>query len=288
MALNPRAILVLVSPFGSEGPYRDWKATPLVLNALGGWANTCGLRDQPPLLGGGNLSEFVTGGYAAAAALAAVNQRDVTGAGQRVDVSGQECVLTAALLPTLVWEYAGTIQERNGSRSTGPSWMMKCNDGFVGANVLTPGQWQGLCELVEAWDLLGDPQYARPVDRMAREPELRERFEPWFQARSAAAIFHEAQARRLPFGLVPTFLDILEFEQHRAREFFVEFPHPDLADTLYKFPGLPFRFSATPARPHPAPSAGEQTEDILADLLGYSPEHIAELVRDGVVGRGVR
>jgi crotonobetainyl-CoA:carnitine CoA-transferase CaiB-like acyl-CoA transferase len=252
------------------------------MNALGGWANTCGLPDREPLLAGGNLSEFVAGAYAATATLAAVNQRDVTGRGQWVDVSGMEAVLTGALLPTLAWEYAGTLQTRDGSRSTGPSWMLQCNDGYVGSNVLTPLQWQGLCELLEAWDLLDDPEYTRPADRMGREKALRARFEPWFQQRSAEDVFHEAQSRRLPFGLVPSLCEILGLEQHAERDFFVDLPRPDSAGT-YKFPGLPFRMSATPTTIAPAPAVGAHTHAVLSELLGLSADEIDVLRRDGVV-----
>src|SRR5690606_24889754 len=109
------------------------------------------------------------------------------------------------------------------SRSTGPSWIFPCADGFVGANVLTQPQWEAMCAFVGMPELIEQPEYATPAERLARSDELKARMAPWFAERTKAEIFHEAQLWRLPFGLVPSLTEVLALEQHHARDFFVHF-----------------------------------------------------------------
>lgn len=279
---NARTILATVTGFGSTGPYAGYAANHLITCAMGGWAATCGLPDREPLQSGGNVTEFIAGAYAAVGTLAAVEARDRGGAGQHVDTSAMEAAITAALLPTMIWEYAGVPAARNSTRATGPSWIMPCADGYIGVNVLTQAQWDALCGFLGMEDLIAEPAYATGAMRLLAEPELRARIEPWFAGRRAAEVFEEAQLWRLPFALVPSPSAILDLEQHREREFFARISHPCDAGRTIPIAGIPFRMPASPATQAPAPRLGQHTDAVLRDLLGLAPSEIADLRAAGV------
>ena len=280
--VNPGAVLTTVTGFGSDGPYAGFAATHLIHCAMGAWANTCGLADREPLQAGGNLTDFIAGAYGAVATLAAVEQRAGDGLGQHVDVSAVEATITAALLPSLIYEYAGALPERNSARATGPSFMMECIDGYVGVNVLTQPQWEALCMFVGMPELIEEPAYRTSPERLLLAGELRHRIAPFFRHRSAANVFHDAQMWRLPFGLVPSLTDVLSLEQHAAREFFVRIPHPSRPGETVPTPGVPFRMPASPSAPGPSPRLGEHTDEVLTNLLGLSRDEVAQLRAEGV------
>ncbi|MCC7363043.1 MAG: CoA transferase [Dehalococcoidia bacterium] len=279
--LNPRLVLVTVTGFGSTGPYAGWATTHLVNCAVGGWANTCGLPGKDPIQAGGNVTDFIAGAYAAVATLLAHEHREREGLGQLVDVSAMESVLTAALLPTMLWEYAATIPERKSQRTTGPSWIMECADGYVGANVLTGPQWEAMCHFIGMPEILDDPQYQLPAARMLLADELHAKMAPWFKERSASEVFHEAGLWRIPFGLIPSMTEVLEMEQLIDRDFFAQILNPAGAGTIPTV-GVPFKLPAAPSRPGPAPRLGEHTGEVLTGLLGLSAAEVDELRAAGV------
>ena len=92
-ALNPRLIYVSVTPYGQKGPKAQWPATELTLEASGGRVGLQGDRDRPPIPVGYPQAAFHAGGQAAADAIIALNEREVSGLGQRLDTSMQEAIV---------------------------------------------------------------------------------------------------------------------------------------------------------------------------------------------------
>ena len=258
---NPRVILTTVSGFGSTGPHADYRWSHLVACATGGWTHTCGLPDREPLQAGGAIAETFTGAFAATATLLAALGRGVHGAGEHVDVSAQEAALTAALFPTLVYEYRGLVPERDSWRGPGPSFMLPTTDGYIGVNVLTQAQWDLQCQFLECADMLEDPRFAGG-ERVRHPVEASARFAPMVADRRAADVFHDGQVWRVPFGLVPDLQGIRDLQPHHERGFFVALDHP-VAGTV-EVPGTWFRSTATTSRITRAPLLGEHNDELLS------------------------
>ena len=177
---NPRVILTTVSGFGSTGPHAGYRWSHLTTCATAGWSNTCGLPDREPLQAGGAISETLTGAFAATATLLAAHGRERHGSGEHVDVSAQEAAFTAALFPTLFFEYRGVIPGRDSSVGSGPSFMLPTVDGYIGTNVLTQAQWELECQFFGCPDMADDPasrrvRAARTRRRCARASRRRSR-----------------------------------------------------------------------------------------------------------------
>lgn len=261
---NPRAIVATISGFGSDGPYSGYRAPHLITCAAGGWASTCGLPGREPLQAGGRLTETVSGAYAAAAVLGAVEGRARHGRGDHVDVSAVEAALTCTMAPTFNWELLGTLDTHHSDYMTGPSFNLACRDGHIGINVLTERQWETLCLFVGRPDLLEDPRFTDYFGRLEHLDEIRSAVSAAVADRSARDIFAEAHEWRLPFGLVVTPTQALDLTCHAERGYFVEHPHP-VAGSI-RTPRVPFLMGATPSIPTPPARLGEHTDEVLAEL----------------------
>lgn len=272
--LNPKIVLTTVTGFGSDGPYSDYESSHLVSCALGGWANNCGVPDREPLQAGGNITETLVGSYSAAATLLALFGRLKHGGAEHIDVSVQEAVLCGASIPSLAYEYSGTITGRYSSvgSGAGAGFMLPTRDGYVGLNALTLAQWHMLCKFLGREDVASDDYYqgvswAKPDGRLE---EIREIFCEALENKTAEELFHEAQKWRVPFGLVPSLPDLFEMTPHLERGFFQEIESSD--SLTYQVPGVPFQSENTGTELKRAPFLGEHTEEVISRLDG--PEQV--------------
>ena len=289
---NPRIILVTATGFGGDGPYRDYAWTHLIGCAIGGWAHLCGDMAREPLQSGGALADTLLGAYTAVATLIALEGLERHGAGDHVDVSGFESMVTAALLVTQRYEYGGLVSNRLAEVGPSPSFLLPCGDGYIGANVLTDAQWRLMCAFFGQPDLADDPRLADSFDRMARGREI---IEPLLEAavreRSPEEVFHEAQSWRIPFGLVPTVAEAFELLPHQEREFFAAFDHPNAGRV--RMPGMPFLIDgARPPSTRP-PLLGEHNDEILgalpaASTMGAGTTGVVETAPASPEGAGKR
>lgn len=270
-AWNDRVILTTITGFGSDGPYSGYEWSHLIACAMGGWAHTCGLPNREPLQAGGAITETLTGGFAAAATLLAVLGRNIHGHGEHVDVSAQEATLAGALFPSLRYEYSGDIGNRNSEFGPGPSYMLPTRDGYVGVNVLTQPQWDLLCNFLGHDELLTDPRYAG-LGRRNHAAEIGKIFQSALSGRSAEEVFHEGEAWRVPFGLVPNMTQLAELLPHTERGFMVELDHP-VTNTV-RVPGVPYKSTVTDAKPYRPPLLGEHQLEILAELDDMDQEPV--------------
>lgn len=271
---NPSLILTTIAGFGSFGPFSEYECSHLVACAMGGWSHLCGMPDREPLQTGGATSETLAGAFAAVATSLAVLGRYRHGGGEHVDVSIQEAVLTGASFPTMTYEYHGTTRERYSSvgGGAGACYMLPTRDGYLGVNALTPEQWQLLCGFLGCDNVATDPHFQgvnwnRPDQRLE---EIRAIFGDAVRDKSAVKLFHEAQAQRVPFALVPNLAQLYALPPHLERNFFQEVTHPVTGPV--HIPGIPFK---VPGRDAPLeikrpPLLGEHNSEIL-DQLELTP-----------------
>ncbi|MCU1503852.1 MAG: hypothetical protein JWM12_3206, partial [Ilumatobacteraceae bacterium] len=180
----PALILGAVSGFGSSGPYSNFRTSHLVLCALSSWAETCGDPAGEPLQTGGEMAATVAGAYAAVGVLGAVLGRTAHGHGDFVDVAALEAAITCALSP-LIYEYRGDLMSRHLADNSGPSFNVRCKDGFVGVNALTEAQWENMCAFIGRFDFLDDPRLTDASSRTVHAAEIRAAIEEALADRSA-------------------------------------------------------------------------------------------------------
>ncbi|MBM3224541.1 MAG: CoA transferase [Candidatus Tectomicrobia bacterium] len=298
-AINPRLIMVSISPFGQDGPYATYEAPDLVGMGLGGFMYVTGDPDRPPVRISVPHFYLHGAGVGATGAMIAHAQRVLTGQGQHVDASCQEAVCRVLANVPQSYVMAGSVIARQGSyRQTGAGMFMRitwpCKDGFVnfqfsggtasGASVNNFARWMEEEGMGDAYlssldfTKLGYGTITREL--LARVVPPVERF---LMQHTKQELFEEAVARRILLFPVATPHDIVHNPQLQARQYFQEVPHPDLGTSLTML-GPFVRASATPlTMRHFAPKLGEHNTEIYINELGMQPAELARLRAAGVV-----
>ena len=224
-AAAPALVLVSISDFGSEGPWRDWQASDAVLHALTGGLSRSGLPGRPPLLPPGNLTYETAAAQIAVVTLAAYVRRVRTGQGDRLDVS-----LLEAAMQALDPGYG-----LNGSAQSGvPSWkqprgrtdqrfrypILPCADGYVRLCVLAPRQWRGMFRWMGEPAEFAGPEWEKLVTRY-KSPDLLPAITRFFADKTRARIEAEAEAHGVPAAGLLDLGEAVASDQMIARAAFV-------------------------------------------------------------------
>ena len=279
--LNPRLIVVSITPFGQTGPYRQYEATELTVFAMGGYMYTMGDPEREPLKGPGYQTQYHAGAEAAVALLAALYHQRETGEGQHIDVSWLESMLNAHAWTTVMWSHEGQIMRRQGHG------LIPCKDGFV--YFFARGD-PNFFILIERPDLMEDPRFQPPSGGAAgdlqafrqRQALLQELMVEWAKEHTKEEIFRRAQELRIPASPVNRISDLFTSEQLHSRGWFIELAHP--AAGRLRYPGPPFKLSETPhSYARPAPLLGQHNEEVYRGMLQLSAEEFAALKSQGVI-----
>lgn len=234
--INPRLIMVSITPFGQDGPCRDYKSCDIVASALGGQMYVGGEAALPPLKPFGNQSYYLASLFAAIGVLLALYHRHVSGKGQHIDISLQESV-AAALDHVLVrYFYQGEVAQRRGSLHWNNAFrVFPAKDGYVLLSLFY--QWETLVEWLESEDMAEDLTDGKWRDRDYRLKNLDHIIavlERWTKGHSKAELVERAQLMHFPWAEVAAIPDLLASPQLKARNFWLEVEH---AGKKYKLPG---------------------------------------------------
>ena len=277
-ALNPRLVIARVSGYGQDGPYRDRPSFGAIGEAMGGLrhltGHPAGASDLPPPRAGVSIADDLAGMYAAIGLLAAVYQRDVTGAGRGriIDVNLVDSVLS--LMEGMLPEYAmdGRVRQPQGAAilTAAPSNTYPCADGkwlcIAGNSDLI---FRRLAGAIGRPELADDPRFADNRARCANVAELDATIAAWTRARPAADAEALLEAAEVPASKLFDIADIAADPHLRARGSVLDVADPLLGPTLHF--GSAMRFDGdSPADflGWPGPALGEHTEYVLGTLLG--------------------
>jgi len=287
-ALNPSLVMTSITPFGQDGPWRDWAANEFIAQHTSGVAYNNGqkardLEAEPPIALPGYLAEFLGGLVAASGALCALWARESTGEGAHVDVALQEA-LAMHLHLDLAWlTFARTPTSRTVGAQPAIQWVgqQPAADGYIDFVIRTDEQWQHFIEV------LGNPEWSTNelFSTIASRAQYWDGLEPLVQEEvrrwPKEELFRASQAKGVPAAPVNTVADAAEAGQFQDRGSFVDYDHPAIGHT--RVPGPPVRFGSDGWRiRRPAPMLGEHNAEVFG-RLGYSDQEIAKLREAGVV-----
>ena len=281
--VNARLIMTSITPYGQNGPYRDYKAYDLNIQAAGGLCNTVGNPERRPLnfpIMQGYYQAALSG---AAATMVAIFAREATGLGQHVDISATQVCAGLHRAYTMPIYFKGTPQVRLGHHGQPGFWpytVLPCKDGYMSMMSLEDHHWKTFAEAVGSpeWALM----YDQPMDRYEHKDEMDAYLIEWLMDHTKQEVFDLCFERRIPFIPEYNIEDVMKNPQFEARQYFVEIEHPEAG--MLKYPGAPAKLSNTPWRiDRPAPFLSEHNEDIYCKRLGYSEQDLVDLVRAGVI-----
>ncbi len=266
-AANPRLVVASITPFGQTGPYRAWRASDTVAQAMGGMMFVNGHRDGPPLRSLGLQAYHQAGIFAAVGVVSALIARDTTGRGQDVDVSLQAAVAGALEHVPGLWHQMGLVASRQGTLHWTRYFRVgRCRDGWV--MHCTLGDWTSLVEWMKADGMgaaLNDPALEDVKTRMADAERLFAALDAWAARYTVEELVQGAQLRRIPYAAVRPPEALLRDPHLAERGFFVPIEHPDLGLTV-PYPGAPFHLADAPWRVARPPRLGEHNEQVFTEL----------------------
>jgi crotonobetainyl-CoA:carnitine CoA-transferase CaiB-like acyl-CoA transferase len=283
--LNSRLILVRVSGYGQNGPYKDRPGFANIGEAMGGIRYVTGEPHRPPVRSGISLGDSLASLYAVIGALMAVHAREAHGQGQIVDVALYEAVFS--LMESMVPEYdvAQIVRERTGAALPGitPSNSYCSGDGsYVAIGGNSDAIFKRLMQAIGRPELAEDPRYETNADRTEHAGELDELIEGWTRQHTSEEVFHILEEAGVPVGPIYSVTDIMEDPQYQAREMFVEGEVEGIGPV--KMPGLAPKLSETPgAVEWYGGPLGAHNEEVYGGLLGLPDEEIERLSREGVI-----
>ena len=283
--LNPELIMVRISGYGQDDPYRDLPGFGLVGEAMAGFRHLSGERGRPPVRVGISIGDSLSALHAVIGALMALRHREVQkGGGQVVDIALYESVFN--MMESLVAEYSifGEVRQPAGSRLPGitPSNAYLCADGKY-ALIAGNGDsiFKRLMSLVGRDDVGDDPAFAHNDGRSAEADYIDSIIAQWTIQHPLDYVLEALHENRVPAGRVYNVEDIFNDPHYKAREMLIE---GELEDgTAVTLPGVLPKLSKTPGSvERKAPTLGQDTEAILAEI-GIDAMALVELRAKGVV-----
>jgi len=278
-ARNPALILASVTGFGQDGPRSQYRSCDLVTSAFGGQMFVSGSPSTPPLKPFGEQSSYVTSLFSAIAILLALRKRRLTGKGEHIDISSQECVASTLDHVLVRYFYDRVIPGRQGSVSwNNASFILPCKDGYIHLTIAT--QWDTLVEWVEGEGMaedLADEKWKNEAYRLQNINHVIDILQRWTRTHTVQELFEWGQTMRFPWAPISSPEDVLQSPQLQTRAFFTDVDHPEL-DTRLRYPGKPYTFQpAFEKQWKRAPLIGEDNAHIYEGELGLSAEELRRL-----------
>ena len=272
--INPRLVLLRISGFGQDGPYRDRPGFARIAHAVGGLTYLAGMPDGPPVTPGStSLADYITGLYGAVGVLMALRVVDQTGQGQVIDAALYESIFRVLDELAPLYGKHGIIREPEGvgTRNACPHGHFVCGDGKWVAIACTADRiWQRMAE-----NVLKQPELAvsHPTtqSRLADRELIEQAVEAFTKAHAMAEVVRLCNEGDVPCGAINSIEDIFQDPHFAARQTMVTVPN-DIVGEL-TVPNVLPRLSLTPGSiDHLGPKLGDWNDDKLAALLADDNE----------------
>jgi CoA:oxalate CoA-transferase len=286
--INPRLIYGSSSGYGKTGPYRDYPAMDLVMQAMSGVINSTGFPDQPPVKAGAAICDFMAGIHLYAAIATALYERERTGKGRVVEVSMQDATY-ASLASNLGMLHArgADAPARTGNRHGGlgisPYNVYPTMDGYVVLNCPGDHHFRALLDVMGRPDLKEDPRFVTRSTRVANFAAVDALIEGWTKTLSKNDVARRMLAAKVPCAPVRDLNEVMHDENMHARGSLQWIDHPELGRVVV--PHSPLVFEGAGRRPiEPSVPLGASNDDVFGCWLGHSQEELAAYKAEGVIG----
>ena len=286
-ARNPGLIIVRITGFGQDGPYRDRPGFGSLVEGMSGFAAKNGFADRPPVLPPLALADMIAGLYGAYAVMIALREVERGGTGQVIDLPLLDPIISILGPDAAIYRVTGEKPQRTGSRSltTSPRNVYGTKDGrFIAISASIQVMAERLFRAIGREDMIDDPRFRTNTDRVRNIDECDGAVAAFIAARTLdenMTIFRAAEVTASPVYEIDQLID----DEHiQARGVLVEAPDDEMGSVLMH--NVIPRLSATPGRiRRPAPTLGQHTREMLV-AIGYSAEQITALATDGVIKEG--
>jgi formyl-CoA transferase len=282
---NPGLVMLRLSGFGQNGPYKDQAGFGAVGESMGGMRYVTGFPDRPPVRLNLSLGDALASLHGVCGVMMALHHRNVNGGkGQIVDVALYEAVFNMMESTLPEFDLFGEVRERTGTNLTGivPSNTYLTKEGHhvvIGGN--GDSIFKRLMIAIGRADMAEDPAFADNAGRAKHAEELDYVIGAWAGANETARVLTLLNAAQVPNGKIYSIADIVKDPQFLARDMIRDSKLPD--GTELKMPGVVPKLSATPGDFESlGPELGQHNDEILS-ALGYGSQQRADLKARGII-----
>ena len=286
MAANPRLIYAASSGYGSDGPYRDYPAMDLTVQAMAGFMSLTGEAEGPPLKAGPAVSDFLAGIHLYGAIVTALLDRERTGRARAVEVSMLEAnvfpLLSAMSLLRPGAPPPRRVGNRHGGLSLCPHNVYPCADGHIAIIVGNEGQWHGLLRAFGQEAVGEDPRFRTVKERVVHMDLVDGMVGSWTAPLPKQHAFERLLAERVPCAPVRTLDEVVADPHLLGRGALERVRHPLHGEIT--IPHSPLRLSGVPVEPHvPTGPLGADGRAVLSGMLGMDAATLDALAAKGVI-----
>jgi benzylsuccinate CoA-transferase BbsF subunit len=286
-AIKPDIIYLSMPMYGEDGPLANLLGVGMTISAVSGLMWQTGYEGEGPIGPGTHFPDHAANPYHAAfAVMAALRHKRQTGRGMKIDLSQVESTINCMGISALEYAASGIEQDRRGNRSAhhAPHNIFRCagEDDWCAISVLTDAHWRALCSVIGAADLAAERELASAKGRLAQVDRIEAAVGRWTATRDATAVMMELQANGVPAGVVAHSKYLLEDDaQLKHRGYWQRVDHPEMGETHFTSP--PFILDGERVNLKRPPLFGEHTDSVLTQVLGYTPERVQALRKEGVL-----
>ena len=271
-AANPRLIYASSSGYGSSGPYRDYPAMDLAVQAMSGLMETTGYPENPPVKAGATVCDFSAGSHLFGAVCLALYDRERTGRGRQVEVA-----MLDAIFPTLAsslgmyYGSGGKEAPRTGNRHSGlavaPYNVYPASDGYIVIIASNEARWIALADALGHPELTRDARFRTMRDRCANLDDLDHALGQITRTQTKEQLFAKLIEARIPSAPVRSLLEVVNDRHLHERGMLHWIDHAEYGRMVVQ--GTPIRFEGLPMPPYlPSVPLGADTASVLADRVG--------------------
>lgn len=286
MAKYPRLIYAAGSGYGWSGPYTNYPAMDLTVQAMSGVMSTTGYQDGPPTKAGPALCDFFAGTHLYGAVTTALYDRERTGKGRFVEVAMLESVyfsLSSSL--GLYYGSNGTGPARTGNRHSGlaesPYNVYPTSDGWLALICVTDGHWHSLLKAMQRPDIASDERFSTLKKRVAHMDVVDEMVSSWTKTFEKEQLFKLLMEHRVPCAPVRDLGEVMNDPHLHARGALRYVSHPLLGDVI--LPTGAMRFTDEPPPIEPSKALGADNQAIYGDWLGLNDKDVEALAAEGAI-----
>jgi formyl-CoA transferase len=286
--IKPDLVYCSITGFGQTGPYAHKAGYDFIIQGMGGFMSITGERDDLP--GGGPqkagvaIADLMTGMYATIAVMAALTHRDRSGEGQHIDLALLDVQVATLANMSSNFLTSGQVPKRQGNAHANivPYQTFATSDGHIIVAAGNDGQYRKFVRAGGRPELADDARFASNPARVAQRDVLVPLLADMVKEKTRDEWINLLEAAGVPCGPINDLTDVFKHPQVIAREMCITLPHPAAGEV--RLVGSPIKMSATPAQYAAAPpTLGQDTEQILREVLHYPTEQIAQLEALGVI-----
>jgi crotonobetainyl-CoA:carnitine CoA-transferase CaiB-like acyl-CoA transferase len=280
---NPKIISCSITAFGPDGPYADWPAFDLTLQAMSGAMSYTGEPGRPPVRMGLPMGDLAGALMAAYAVSSALYKRERTGEGSKLDISLLDSIVS---LHTYVAQYlvAGSPipkQIGSGHISVVPYGAFKTSDGWITIAIFTERFWENFCDILGVPELAKNPRFVTNNDRSKNRDVLNPMIEEKLKEKTTEEWVEILGRERIPCGALNSMDKVLQDKQLRHRDMVVEVMIPQGGETVML--GNPVKVEDMEQEYRFSPELGEHTDQVLTEIVGLKTSDVEDLRADEII-----